>query len=118
MSDLIQTLRDLAYLYANEDPNTPIDEFIVSQAATEIEKLQQRLAAAEAKIPHWIPVSDSLPKECHAVLICKDGNETSYGYRLSDDWYEENVLLAAYDITVTDWMPLPEPPVNESGGEE
>ena len=50
MSDLIQTLRDLAYLYANEDPNTPIDEFIVSQAATEIEKLQQRLAAAESEL--------------------------------------------------------------------
>lgn len=53
MSDLIQTLRDLASLYADEDPNTPIDEFIVSQAATEIEKLQQRLAEAEKKISEW-----------------------------------------------------------------
>ena len=77
------------------------------------EALQQRLAAAEAKIPKWIPVSDSLPKECHAVLICKDGDETGYGYRLNNDWYEENELLAAYNITVTHWMPLPEPPNNE-----
>lgn len=50
MSDLIQTLRDLASLYAKEDPNTPIDEFIVTQAATEIEKLQQQLAKAKARI--------------------------------------------------------------------
>lgn len=74
---------------------------------------EQRLAAAEAKLPKWIPVSEGLPKECHAVLICKDGNETSCGYRLSGDWYEENELLAAYDITVTDWMPLPEAPKSE-----
>lgn len=47
MSDLIQTLRDLASLYAEEDPNTPIDEFTVTQAANEIEKLQQHLAEAE-----------------------------------------------------------------------
>lgn len=73
---------------------------------------EQRLAAAEAKIPRWIPVSDSLPKECHAVLICKDGDETSCGYRINSDWYEENELLAAYNITVTHWMPLPEPPNN------
>lgn len=73
---------------------------------------EQRLAEAEEKLPRWIPVSERLPKECHAVLICKDGNETSYGYRLSGDWYEENVRLAAYDITVTHWMPLPEPPNN------
>lgn len=50
MSDLIQTLRDLASLYVKEDPNTPIDEFIVTQAATEIEKLQQQLAKAKARI--------------------------------------------------------------------
>lgn len=50
MSDLIQTLRDLASLYAEEDPNTPIDEFTVTQAATEIEKLQQQLAEANARI--------------------------------------------------------------------
>ena len=67
-------------------------------------------AEAEAKLPRWVPVSDGLPKECHAVLICKDGDETGYGYRLSNDWYEENELLAAYDITVTHWMPEPEPP--------
>lgn len=74
---------------------------------------EQRLAEAEAKIPRWIPVSDGLPKECHAVLICKDGDETGYGYRLNNDWYEENELLAAYDITVTHWMPEPEPPASK-----
>lgn len=84
-----------------------------AEVAGLLNSLEQRLA--EAKIPRWIPVSERLPKECHAVLICKDGNETSCGYRLSGDWYEENELLAAYDITVTDWMPLPEPPESRKG---
>lgn len=81
-------------------------------AVREIERLEQRLAEMEAKLPKWILVGEKLPEEYRAVLICVDGFYVSYGQHINNSWYEDNMPLELHGETVTHWMPRPEPPAS------
>lgn len=57
----------------------------------------------------WIPVTQELPDSDLTVLIaCADGNEPVWtGYHNGTEWL---TVEGSSFITVTHWMPLPEPP--------
>ena len=84
-----------------------------------IERIEQRLAEAEAKIPRWIPVGQLLPQKNEFVLFI-DGKDTLGG---CEKVYVDKIVdsgrgrdcLKNYLHNYTHWMPLPEVP--ESGSE-
>lgn len=96
MSNLIQTLRDLASLYAEEDPNTPIDEFTVSQAATEIEKLQQQLAEANARIDELETKEALYDEHSDAVKKCLALNKQLVATEKALRWVCDTYIVGHY----------------------
>ena len=60
----------------------------------------------------WIPVSERLPKEWDRVLVCTSANTANVA-RLVDKKWRVTWNLEHIDA-VTHWMPLPEPPKEES----
>lgn len=68
--------------------------------------------------PHWIPVTERLPNPKDLVLVCNEFGGVHYGYFESNKrWYTANNWLAdAWTVmpNVTHWMPLPEPPKEET----
>ena len=68
---------------------------------------------------NWISVKDRLPKErTNVLLFVKDTYCTppycyiATGWRLKSDWVVGITVYTNQDIT--HWMPLPEPPKEES----
>jgi hypothetical protein len=67
----------------------------------------------------WIPVTDSLPEKNRcSVLIALSWEQTDIGWYDKDDKCWQSEFVNSYeDGEVTHWMPLPEPPETEKGGE-
>lgn len=62
------------------------------------------------KFPKWIPVTERPPKENGAYLVYVYGEVTEMNY-----WHGKwHMLRDDYTKAVTHWMPLPEPPREES----
>lgn len=70
--------------------------------------------------PHWVSVEDELPKNVanRVLVFCKngvmyaahyEGGETDKWYMHMGTWWEEGTG----NLTVTHWMPLPNPPMEE-----
>lgn len=100
------------------------------EAADLIEQQAAKIAELEAKAPRWIPVTERLPKkqawyhvairdkktmrisvelDLYAVETAKNfGHEI--GFCKAGRWPEREELIA--------WMPLPEPPEMDGGGED
>jgi len=120
-----EIIRDL------RDPSKPID---CNEAALAIETLNRIIYLlesdrdaerdlrlyAEEKIPRWIPVTDRLPEEWKSVLTYQPyvGDEDKPLIRVS--WYigngswRECERANKLELPVTHWMPLPEPPKEET----
>ncbi|MBR2697827.1 MAG: DUF551 domain-containing protein [Clostridia bacterium] len=69
----------------------------------------------------WISVKDRLPEDYQEVLfIGKNQHGNTYmaqrGHRNGNDWYSAISRINVYkeNATVTHWMPLPEPPKEET----
>ena len=65
------------------------------------------------RVAEWISVAERLPKESERVLVfCEDG--VSFGFFeeivVDDEFVNEWHDLLYYPISVTHWMPLPQPP--------
>jgi hypothetical protein len=77
------------------------------QAADAIEELTDR------NVGKWIPVTEKLPEEKHAVIVWEPKYLNPYICVLSEgDWY----VFGGYGVKVygvTHWMPLPQPPKAE-----
>lgn len=96
------------------------------EAADAIEKLQEdsvpigdmEMILSEMAKPRWIPVTEQLPNPKDLVLVCNEFGGVHYGYFESNkQWYTANNWLAdAWTVmsNVTHWMPLPEPPKEET----
>lgn len=103
---------------------------VLRTAADLIEQQAAKIAELEAKASRWIPVTERLPKkqawyhvairdkktmrvsvelDLYAVETAKNfGHEI--GFCKADRWPEREELIA--------WMPLPEPPETDGGGED
>lgn len=75
-----------------------------------------RMGMEALKRQKWIPCSERLPKECEDVLVFDSlGNTTFTGhYNKYDGWDVDGFSALVYDFNITHWMPLPEPPEEES----
>lgn len=104
------------------------------EAADAIEELQDRVAASEATIkrqsdiikakdrdlrraidakPQWIPVAERLPKKM-VLAHGRDGDIRSLEYSFTKKWWEDDDGYYCDTNYVTHWMPLPEPPKEET----
>ena len=99
---------------------------MVMEAADAIEELDTLLDGLKAdndalcetierlQKPRWIPVTERLPEEKYAVLVWVPKYRNHYVCFISDgEWYlfgGHNVIV----VGVTRWMPLPEPPEEET----
>ena len=78
------------------------------------------LPSEAAKMPRWISVKERLPEDHVRVLVCNDEGKMITAERAEDDWWH---TYCAYDVdrwdalesgVITHWMPLPEPPKEET----
>lgn len=62
----------------------------------------------------WIRVEDRLPERFEPVLVCREKNGSTYveqGYKDVGEWWK---VYGTRTKQVTHWMPLPEPPKEET----
>jgi len=97
---------------------------LMNRAADAIEELQADKAALNGTVtnlleqikdfgkPRWIPVSERLPSAHELVLVYNPGYLMSTGFMYEDGRWR--VRSIDYPGTPTYWMPLPEPPKEES----
>lgn len=104
---------------------------IIAELSPRMQKVLREAAELLKTAPEWISVDDRLPERNTRVLVYAQGKEdgfegeyvitiTSYtdnlfGYNISG-WVEPwQYFFVSYEIT--HWMPLPEPPTKNNGGE-
>jgi hypothetical protein len=115
--ELIRDLRENHDKYFARDMQAAdaIKELSAVCKKQEIELVE--LTGELASKPSWIPVTERLPEDLTRVIVfCEDG--VSYGlceHLIADDeevveWHD----FLHYPITPTHWMPLPEPPKEET----
>jgi hypothetical protein len=72
-------------------------------------RLQERISQLEAQVPRWIPVEERLPEQDTLVLV------GGYGEVASGFYHEKHGLWITHaEIDFTHWMPLPEPPKEDT----
>ena len=99
---------------------------IADEAADAIEELMRRCEQFQyMPLPRWIPVTEELPKTRESLLGKKsskvlvafrfnDGTQgTDTAHTLNGEWvFEDHITVV--ERTVTHWMPLPQPPKEET----
>lgn len=88
----------------------PCADLLMMKAAVLIEQQAARIAELEAKVPRWIPVTERLPETAGSYIVC-----TKSGSVAKVNFYPE---LGRSQRIFTHWMPLPEPPETDGGGED
>ena len=87
------------------------DERLAPDALALIERLESERDAALAKVPKWISVEERLPRCGERVLVTNDGSVWEAYLSISHKWVRQEFVWAA---KVTHWMPLPEPPEEDT----
>lgn len=77
------------------------------------------MSLEEIKMSNWISIKDKLPKERTSVIISiKDVYCTPPYYHVVCGWLLNDCWVVGkhiyYNNEITHWMPLPEPPKEES----
>lgn len=86
------------------------------EAADLIEQQAAKIAELEAKVPRWIPVTEKIPPDQEEVLVL---TRSKNGVRNVDKGYWAiDHFIHRGRAEVTHWMPLPEPPEMNGGGED
>ena len=89
---------------------------VLRTAADLIEQQAARIAELEAKVPRWIPVTEKISPDQEEVLVL---TRSKNGVRNVDKGYWAiDHFIHRGRAQVTHWMPLPEPPEMEGGGED
>lgn len=87
----------------------------IANQSTHIAALQQKIEKLRGQMPHWIPVTERLPKDHGDVLVVAYWHER-WGVYMgwcvpeSAKWRVYVGIWDRNDVAVTHWMPLPEPP--------
>ena len=125
MSDYSKLVKALRYCVSGVCKNCSYFDKC-KENGTAMDQLHNDAAAAieamEAKVPHWVSVEDELPKNVanRVLAFCEngvmyaahyEGGETDKWYMNMGTWWEEGTGK----LTVTHWMPLPEPPQEVQG---
>ena len=90
-------------------------------AADVIEQQAAKIKELEAKVPRWIPVTERLPEiEQRVLVLDRHGNAMVRTLRCltgeKEPSFRPDGLVPRKHVT--HWMPLPEPPETDGGGED
>ena len=89
---------------------------VLRTTADLIEQQAARIAELEAKVPRWISVTEKIPPDQEEVLVLTRSKNSvrnvDKGYWAIDHFIHRG------RAGVTHWMPLPEPPETDGGGED
>ena len=81
----------------------------------EAEETLKKFQVSISNKPHWIPVTERLPKKDQEVLVCLFRDNPHIAWHDGEYWCTEDFRLdEPDDWQPTHWMPLPEPPESES----
>lgn len=94
----------------------------IANQSTHIAALQQEIEKLRGQLPRWIPVTERLPELDELVLVIASGkpkeNITLDGAIELATLYSDGWCLETWPewtgANVTHWMPLPEPPKEET----
>lgn len=112
--------RDALELLKDDETQLIYRDEIIKAHEDEIERLNELLKEQEP-IVGWISVKENLPKVSGHYLVSCVNNKTGHRWVVPvnaewltsrHEWYIEtgNCLASAAGVTVTHYMPLPEPP--------
>lgn len=93
-------------------------------AANLIEQQAARIAGLEAKAPRWIPVTERLPevhqntRKSDAMLVYTRRKLFMVAIWNGIDWLAPMDFWDAWGDEIVYWMPLPEQPEMDGGGED
>lgn len=87
---------------ANETLYANLEKMDLREMGIEADEIAE--AVEVLKAPDWISVKDSLPEDGERVLVTECGRV----------FVERFDRLLGFDTPTTHWMPLPEPPKEES----
>ena len=94
------------------------------EAADLIEQQEAKIAELEAKAPRWIPVEERLPevhqntRKSDAMLVYTRRKLFMVAVWNGIDWLAPMDFWDAWGDEIVYWMPLPEPPEMDGGGED
>lgn len=94
------------------------------EAADLIEQQAARIKELETKAPRWIPVTERLPevhqntRKSEAMLVYTRRKLFMVAVWNGIDWLAPMDFWDAWGDEIVYWMPLPEPPETDGGGED
>lgn len=100
------------------------DDKLKQEAADLIEQQAARIKKLEAKVPSWIPVTERLPevhqnsRKSDAMLVYTRRKLFMVAVWNGIDWLAPMDFWDAWGDEIVCWMPLPEPPEMDGGGED
>ncbi|WP_125116895.1 DUF551 domain-containing protein [Agathobaculum sp. Marseille-P7918] len=120
----LASLAELREQSTSDSERTTIDfiaEAVAEKADRDVLGLEpQTCEQLQAAAPRWISVNEALPESPFTVVLAivyaSNGHLTFNGacqlvtYDPTDGWYLDDYPAEFERITVTHWMPLPEPP--------
>ena len=89
----------------------------------QIERDQKEIAELREKVPQWISVEDRMPdtvpcdagtEYSEAVVVWTNGNKAMIAVWDGIDWICPCDFWEAWGEEITHWMPLPEPPKEDT----
>lgn len=98
-------------------------DLLLRHAADQIERDQKEIAALREKVPQWISVEDRMPdtvpcdagtEYSEAVVVWTNGNKAMIAVWDGIDWICQCDFWEAWGEEITHWMPLPEPPKEDT----
>ena len=90
-------------------------------AAELIEQQTAKIAELEAKVPRWVPVTERMPEiEQRVLVLDRHGNAMvrtllCLAGEKGPSFRPDGLVPRKH---ITHWMPLPEPPETDGGGED
>nr|DAX86428.1 MAG TPA: Protein of unknown function (DUF551) [Caudoviricetes sp.] len=125
--ELVNKLREHAEWARANEWETPItlgDDLVeaadrIANQSTHVAALQKEIEKLRAQVPGWIPVEERLPKDRSDVLVVAYWHErwgVYMGWCAPEraQWSVHIGIGDRNDVAVTHWMPLPEPPEEET----
>ena len=128
--DLIKALRHCSNDYPcktcpvelQKDESTCIG-VLFKHCIDQIERDQKEIAELREKVPQWISVEDRMPdtvpcdagtEYSEAVVVWTNGNKAMIAVWDGIDWICPCDFWEAWGEEITHWMPLPEPPKEDT----